>query len=113
MSVAEKVSAPDYYQEIKTISEAKYTCPLYAYDGEAPVPFWFDENREKLRLVCNIKADLTEQCTPQSKIIIDDVELWELSFSVELTLGSTEIEARIKWDHNGETKYSDAQVAYI
>jgi len=113
MMTSKNINAQNYFQEIETIADAKHTVLLYAYDGKGPAPFWFEENREEFRKLCDITADLSDQCTSQSKMLVDGVELWVLRFSVELTLGSTEIEARIKWDHNGETKYSNAQVAYI
>ncbi len=59
---------------------------------------------EKFRKLCDVTADLSDQCTRQSKMLVDGVELWVLRFSIELTLGSTEIEARIKWNHNVRDK---------
>jgi len=62
--------------------------------------------------VCDIRANLSEQCTPEARSVTDGKEFWVLSLSIELTLGSTEIQARAKWQNNGQTEYSDAQVVY-
>jgi len=113
MLASKDVNARDYYREVEHIANAKCTSALYAYDGEGPVPFWFRENRNNFRKLCDVEADLSDQCVPQSKLIVDGTELWVLHYSIELTLGSTEIEARIKWNHNGKTKYSPASVVYI
>jgi len=113
LSASEEVSARNYSKEIDTIAKAIHLCSLYAYDGEGPFPFWFEENRDKFRKLCDITADLSDQCTTQSILWVDGVQLWVLCFSIELTLGSTEIEARVKWKHNGKTKYSEAHVVYI
>ncbi|KLO12783.1 hypothetical protein SCHPADRAFT_940956 [Schizopora paradoxa] len=106
-------SACGYFREVQTPLHADILSGLYAYEGEDPAPIWFDENRDKFRKLCDITADLRELCTPESRVVVDGVGLWELHYSIELTLGSTEIEARVKWEHEGETKYSEAKVVYV
>jgi len=112
-SISYILGPSSYRTEIRRIDEAKLTVVLYVYDGEGPIPLWFQENEEEFRKLCDIKADLSEQCTPKSKSIVDGREFWVLRFSVEVTLGSTEIEARIKWQNGGKTKYSPATVVYV
>ncbi|KLO12778.1 hypothetical protein SCHPADRAFT_940952 [Schizopora paradoxa] len=113
LSASGGVDASEYWREIINPQNAHISCPLYAYEGEGPAPLWFDENKDKFRKLCEITADLSEQCTPETGTFIDGVGVWQLKYSVELTLGSTEIEARIRWEHKGETKYSEAKVVYV
>ncbi|KLO12776.1 hypothetical protein SCHPADRAFT_904821 [Schizopora paradoxa] len=109
----QEICARNYKSEVVKPDDAKLTVTLVAHDGKAPAPMWFKEHRDEFFKLCDIKADLSNQCTLQSRQTVEDREFWVLKYSIELTLGSTEISARIKWQSGNETKYSDAQVVYV
>lgn len=109
---SKEIRALSYRTEVKNTDDAQLTVALYAHDGNGPAPLWFEEKRKQFFKVCDIRANLSEQCTPEARSVTDGKEFWVLSLSIELTLGSTEIQARAKWQNNGQTEYSDAQVVY-
>ncbi|KAH8117904.1 hypothetical protein DFH11DRAFT_865015 [Phellopilus nigrolimitatus] len=99
---------------------ARFTIKIFAYDGDLPVPTWFEENKHKFRTLCKIEADLSDVCTePSPRSSILDYFLgrkpeafWKANFEIELTFGTTELEARIKWEANGKTKYGPVSIVY-
>ncbi len=55
----------------------------------------------KLQELCQIEADLSELCTEKSKKSLAGVSTyWVLRYEIEIKMGTTEIEARIKWKEN-------------
>ncbi|KAH8117896.1 hypothetical protein DFH11DRAFT_1503901 [Phellopilus nigrolimitatus] len=85
----------------------RFTVEILVYDGDLPVPTWFEENKHKFRTLCEIEADLSDVCTEQSS----NYSVFELlvrnrapdafpqaKFDIELKFGTTELEARIKWE---------------
>jgi len=86
---------------------------VYCYDGDGPIPLWFDENRGKFRELCKLEADLSDRCTDEAKSCLGGlIDFWTLDFEVELKLGTTEVEARIKWEQDGTTRYGPVRVVY-
>ncbi|KAH8117835.1 hypothetical protein DFH11DRAFT_1541121 [Phellopilus nigrolimitatus] len=107
----------------KSMAE-RFTAEIFVYDGDLPVPTWFEENKNKFRTLCKMEADLSDVCTePSPKSSIFDFffrrtpeAFWKASFEIELKFGTTELEARIKWEANsrsqGKTKYGPVSIVY-
>ncbi len=56
---------------------------------------------EKLQELCQIEANLSELCTEKSKkSVVGVLSYWLLDFEIEIKMGTTEIEARIKWEED-------------
>ncbi|KAL5485836.1 hypothetical protein ACEPAI_6878 [Sanghuangporus weigelae] len=98
-----------------------YTTELLCYDGDLPVPYWYNENKEKFRTICRLEADLSALCrepSPTSSLLEAFITpligpYWNVSFDVELKFGTTEVEARIKWVENGVTKYGPVKIDWL
>jgi len=103
-----------YSKRIFDVEDARHvSSSIYCYDGDGCIPYWFDEDKEKLQELCQIEADLSELCTEKSKkSAVGVLSYWLLDFEIEIKMGTTEIEARIKWEEDGDTKYGPARVVY-
>ena len=56
---------------------------------------------EKFRELCKLEADLSSLCTDKERRTLGGlIDYWLLDFEIELKLGTTEFEARIKWEQN-------------
>ena len=97
-----------------------YTTELLRYDGDSPVPLWYDENksinftfRPKRRLIyfsdmfkesCVLHADLSELICDRTLVRpLFKKPYWRVEFDVELKFGTTELEAAIVWKVNVNT----------
>lgn len=58
-------------------------------------------NVGKLRELCKLEADLSGRCTDKARRNSGGlIDYWFLDFAIELKLGTTEMEARIKWEQD-------------
>ncbi|KAH8117848.1 hypothetical protein DFH11DRAFT_1503478 [Phellopilus nigrolimitatus] len=83
--------------------EAKrFTTEILVYNGDLPLPKWYKENKDKFRTLCKLEADLFEVCTesPQNASMPETLARWRAVFEIELKFGTTQLEARIKWEAN-------------
>lgn len=63
---------------------------------------------DQFRELCKLEADLSEMCTdatlmvarPPIPLSLPPMSYWKLRFDVEVKLGTTELEAAIKWEQN-------------
>ncbi|KLO12785.1 hypothetical protein SCHPADRAFT_940958 [Schizopora paradoxa] len=103
-----------YLRRVLNKDDARHTSSsIYCYDGDDPVPLWFEENKGKFRELCKLEADLSGRCTDKTRRNLGGlVDYWLLDFEIELKLGTTELEARIKWEQNGQTLYGPVRVVY-
>ncbi|KAH8117888.1 hypothetical protein DFH11DRAFT_864351 [Phellopilus nigrolimitatus] len=116
-----------YTKEFFFESMAKrFTAEILVYDGDLPVPTWFEENKHKFRTLCKIEADLSDVCIePFPRSSIFDLYFFgripdafpQAEFDIKLKfrttrLESTKLEAKIKWEANGKTKYKPVSIVY-
>ena len=52
---------------------------------------------DKFEVTCTIKADLSKLCQPSFIRAHNGKLFWRIDFDVEIMLGLTELQARIKW----------------
>lgn len=114
-SIAESRTYTSMYSHIFLDAEdAKHTSSsIYCYDGDGPVPVWFNENRGKFRELFTLEADLSDGCIDKERHSLGGIfDFWAVEFEIELKLGTTEVEARIKWEQDGKTKYGPVRIIY-
>ncbi|KAI5122758.1 hypothetical protein M0805_009841 [Coniferiporia weirii] len=118
----EQTFRESYFKEFFTKESAEhFTTEILCYDGDLPVPKWYNENKGKFRTACRLEADLSELCTDAIQSSSVSMLLltqrtsrvhWKAIFDIELKFGTTELEARIKWEKNGKTKYGPVTIIY-
>ncbi|THH09037.1 hypothetical protein EW145_g2296 [Phellinidium pouzarii] len=108
-----QVFRESYFKELFYKESAEhFTTELLCYDGDLPVPRWYNENKNKFKTVCKLEADLSELCSEsiRSSSMLEFLSqgtsraYWKASFDIELNFGTTELEARIKWEVKGKPK---------
>jgi len=63
-------------------------------------------------VLCTLKSDVTELCTPESLRTYNGKSYWKVDFEVELLFGQTETEARTVWVKDGVKKYGPVSITY-
>ncbi|KIJ67227.1 hypothetical protein HYDPIDRAFT_25699 [Hydnomerulius pinastri MD-312] len=109
----------DYTLEMDEITfDFHYTTEILVYrKPNRPKFACFPGTSERLlpgfEVICTVEGDLERcfQCTP-SKHSPKGRKYRKLSFQVCITLGDTEIAARLRWSENGETVHGPAVVTY-
>ncbi|KAH8117839.1 hypothetical protein DFH11DRAFT_1503934 [Phellopilus nigrolimitatus] len=95
-----KAFKESYFKEFFLKSSAtQFATEILVYDGDLPLPRWYKENKQ---------ADLSELCTESSRntsmleFLSQRVPraFWKAKFEIELKFGTTELEAKIKWEAN-------------
>ncbi|KAL5485841.1 hypothetical protein ACEPAI_6883 [Sanghuangporus weigelae] len=108
----------------KTISRAsasRCNAELFCYDGDLPAPYWYNENKEKFKTIFRLEADLSslwdtlDRGTSLLEVIFSSTfrSYKYLVFDIELKFGTTEVEARIKWEEDGVVKYGPAKILWL
>jgi len=92
-----------------------FTTDVYSIFGDDPIPRWITDVTSALQKHYTLSADLSGLCTDSTRstakgYLVEDY--WTLNFEIELTLGKVEIEARLKWEADGETKYGPVSIVY-
>ncbi|OCB85344.1 hypothetical protein A7U60_g7651 [Sanghuangporus baumii] len=94
---------------------------LLCYDGDLPAPYWYNENKDKFKPIFKLEADLSslwdtlDRGTSLFEVILNPTfrPYKYLVFDIELKFGTTEVEARIKWEENGIVKYGPAKIHWL
>ncbi|KAK6974608.1 hypothetical protein R3P38DRAFT_3335708 [Favolaschia claudopus] len=124
-SINEKIKAAkeftsSYYLELgsdPSKSDLAHESTLYAYRRLAPTTFVRFPGRQTLLpgydAVCTVQGDLTNLFAATQQITTaTGTKIKRLSFEVCLSMGETEVTARLRWKEDGETVYGPATIAY-
>jgi len=85
-----------------------FTIAIYAWEGDESTQ-WSRDLEGKLypqmRHLCNLKADLSNlRHTVQLKSRADGASYWEMDFEIEIWYRGTKLQAKIKWEDEGQKR---------
>ncbi|KAF7361376.1 hypothetical protein MSAN_01170400 [Mycena sanguinolenta] len=116
LEVSKEFSSPFYVEMEDTRANFVYKVVVYAYRRLSPPPFLRFPGKQTLvpgyDVLCSVEADLRNCFDATRYKTVHGVRFKTVSFQVCLTLGETEISARMRWQENGEDVYGPATVAY-
>ncbi|KAJ6510553.1 hypothetical protein C8R45DRAFT_858499 [Mycena sanguinolenta] len=99
-----------------TRTDFKYKTTVYAYRRLTPPPFLRFPGKQTLvpgyDVVCTVEGDLANCYSATPYKTTNGVKFKDVEFQVCLSLGETEIAARLRWDEDGEDVYGPATIAY-
>jgi len=84
--------------------------PITRYKGKREKPQWVDLEPEKYEIVCHVEVDPRE--IPHFTCISPMGPYFVQPYDVVYTHGQTEFKAQLRWEKEGEKKWSDAKILY-
>ncbi|EJD00154.1 uncharacterized protein FOMMEDRAFT_159802 [Fomitiporia mediterranea MF3/22] len=98
---SEKHAVP-YTWLASNASETMHKCTLIRYNGPDHTPTWYDEN----------KADFSRLFQLERMHTYKNRRFWHINFSIEISFGQVELQARIKWIEDGVVHHGPATIFY-